>query len=92
VRAIFSPATEAGATFQSAAISPANAQDVVRRWAGAGVTAVASYNDDIAAYVIAGALRSGMKVPNELAVLAGSLQGVVDRPSERVVSVNVSPR
>jgi len=41
------------ATFQSGAISPANAQDVVRRWAGAGVTAVASYNDDIAAYVIA---------------------------------------
>jgi hypothetical protein len=33
-----------------------------------------------------------MKVPDDLAVLGGSLEGVVDRPSERVVSVNVSPR
>jgi DNA-binding LacI/PurR family transcriptional regulator len=69
LRRVRQGATQAGAKFQSAAISPANAQDIVRGWARTGVTAVASFNDDTAAFVIGAALRSGIKVPDDLAVL-----------------------
>lgn len=62
-------AETAGRTFRSAEISAMNAQDVVREWARAGVTAVAAFNDDTAAWVIGGALRSGLNVPDDLAVL-----------------------
>ena len=52
-----------------AAIDPANAGKVVARWRDSGVTGVVAYNDDIAALVVGAALRAGISVPGELAVV-----------------------
>lgn len=46
-----------------------NIIDVVGSWHADGVTAVAAYNDDIAATVVGSALRAGMTVPQDLAVI-----------------------
>ena len=43
--------------------------DLIRGWLGAGVTAVAAYNDDIAAAVVGTALRIGIHVPDDLSVI-----------------------
>jgi DNA-binding LacI/PurR family transcriptional regulator len=42
---------------------------VARRWRDAGVTAVAAYNDDVAALVAGAAIRLGLAVPGDLAVV-----------------------
>jgi DNA-binding LacI/PurR family transcriptional regulator len=69
----------AEATADSLGISPlvtadldfrlAELPDVIRGWLGEGVTAVAAYNDDIAAAVVGAALRLGIRVPEELSVI-----------------------
>lgn len=41
----------------------------VRRWAAAGITGIAAYNDETAAAVVAAALREGIPVPGEMAVV-----------------------
>lgn len=41
----------------------------VRRWHDAGVTGVVAYNDDTAATVVGAAIRDGMSVPGDLAVI-----------------------
>jgi DNA-binding LacI/PurR family transcriptional regulator len=41
----------------------------VRDWHQAGVTAVVAYNDDVAAAVAGAALRSGLSVPGDLAIV-----------------------
>lgn len=41
----------------------------VRDWHAAGVTAVATYNDDTAAALVGAALRAGLRVPEDLAVI-----------------------
>jgi DNA-binding LacI/PurR family transcriptional regulator len=53
----------------------------VRAWSGAGVTAVAAYNDDVALAVLAGAREAGLAVPSALAVV-----GVDDSPAARVAA------
>lgn len=47
----------------------ADLPDLIREWLGNGVTAVAAYNDDIAATVVGTALRMGIQVPDELSVI-----------------------
>jgi DNA-binding LacI/PurR family transcriptional regulator len=42
---------------------------VVRNWLSDGVTAVAAYNDDVAAIVAGAALRAGLRGPDDLAVI-----------------------
>ncbi|MFI6549326.1 LacI family DNA-binding transcriptional regulator [Streptomyces prunicolor] len=46
-----------------------SAREVVRDWLDAGVTGVAAYNDDTAATVMGAAVRAGVRVPRELAVI-----------------------
>jgi len=53
----------------TAAVDSANASDVIAGWHSAGVTGVVAYNDDIAAVVIGAALRHGIPVPEDLAVV-----------------------
>lgn len=43
--------------------------DAVRAWAEEGVTGVVAYNDDVAATVAGAALRSGLRIPADLAVI-----------------------
>ena len=46
-----------------------SAAEAVRAWHDAGVTAVAAHNDDTAAMVVGAALRAGLSVPADLAVI-----------------------
>ncbi|WP_017935796.1 LacI family DNA-binding transcriptional regulator [Nocardioides sp. Iso805N] len=45
------------------------AQEKVRSLVGAGITAVASYNDEVAITVLAGIRRAGLRCPEDLAVI-----------------------
>jgi DNA-binding LacI/PurR family transcriptional regulator len=45
------------------------ADEKVRRWVDAGVTAVAAYNDEVAITVLAGIRRAGLQCPEDLAVI-----------------------
>lgn len=47
----------------------ADLPDLLRSWLADGVTAVAAYNDDIAAAVVGTALRMGIRVPGDLSVI-----------------------
>ncbi|MBB6121340.1 substrate-binding domain-containing protein [Nocardiopsis algeriensis] len=46
-----------------------DAADTVRAWHRAGVTGVVAYNDDTAALAVGTALRTGLRVPEDLAVV-----------------------
>lgn len=59
--------------------------DVVSSWRADGVTAVAGYNDDIAATVVGAALRAGITVPQGLAVI-----GHDDTPTASMVHPQLS--
>ncbi|MBL7493821.1 LacI family DNA-binding transcriptional regulator [Frankia sp. AgB1.9] len=43
--------------------------EVVRGWHEGGLTGIAAYNDDVAAAVVGAALRLGLRVPEDLAVV-----------------------
>jgi DNA-binding LacI/PurR family transcriptional regulator len=55
--------------------TPGGGLAAVRRWAAAGVTAVAAFNDVVALAVLSGARAAGLDVPGDLAVV-----GVDDLP------------
>lgn len=46
-----------------------SAREAIRRWRDTGVTGVAAYDDDTAATVVGTAVRAGVSVPGELAVI-----------------------
>jgi DNA-binding LacI/PurR family transcriptional regulator len=50
-------------------VEAATVQDAVARWIATGVDGVVAYNDDIAALVLGAALRSGVAVPEQLAII-----------------------
>ncbi|MFB7890591.1 LacI family DNA-binding transcriptional regulator [Microbacterium sp. NPDC056044] len=52
-----------------AAFNADNAGDVIARWVADGVDAVVAYNDDVAARLLAAALRQGVDVPGRLAIV-----------------------
>ncbi|EFC83091.1 LacI family DNA-binding transcriptional regulator [Parafrankia sp. EUN1f] len=43
--------------------------EVVRRWLDAGITGVVAFNDDVAAAVASAAVRTGLRMPADLAVI-----------------------
>jgi DNA-binding LacI/PurR family transcriptional regulator len=44
-------------------------EQALEHWRAAGVTAVAAYNDELAAAVLQAALRSGLRVPEDLSII-----------------------
>ncbi|MEK6344767.1 MAG: substrate-binding domain-containing protein, partial [Curtobacterium sp.] len=44
-------------------------EQALDRWRAAGVTAVAAYNDEVAAAVLQAALRRGLRVPADLSIV-----------------------
>lgn len=42
---------------------------LLRSWKDSGITAIAAYNDDVAGAVVGAAIRSGLSVPEDLAVI-----------------------
>ncbi|MDR6907160.1 DNA-binding LacI/PurR family transcriptional regulator [Agromyces sp. 3263] len=59
--------------------------ELIAHWRDAGVTAVAAYNDDIAATTLGAALRLGLRVPDELAVI-----GYDDTPLATMIEPQLS--
>ncbi|ONH52056.1 LacI family transcriptional regulator [Frankia sp. CcI49] len=43
--------------------------DAIRRWLGTGITGVVAFNDDVAAAVTGAAVRAGLRMPADLAVI-----------------------
>lgn len=62
-----------------------NASQVVAEWHAAGINGVVAYNDEIAALVVGAALRLGLKVPEQLAVV-----GHDDSPLARLLLPSLS--
>lgn len=62
-------ADAAGATLADEIVDEGTVAAAVERWIAAGVTAVAAYNDDVAALVVGALLRAGRRVPGDLAVI-----------------------
>lgn len=58
-----------GLDFRVDAVDDADVDGMLDAWLAAGVTAVAAYNDDIAALVVGTAIRRGLEVPDRLAVV-----------------------
>jgi DNA-binding LacI/PurR family transcriptional regulator len=54
---------------QYVALHDGSAAAAIAAWRAAGVTAVAAYNDDVAAISTGAAIRSGVNVPGELAII-----------------------
>jgi DNA-binding LacI/PurR family transcriptional regulator len=62
-------AAAAGVDLRVAVVDEHDVARLVAEWVAGGVTAVAAYNDDIAALVVSAAVRSGIDVPRTLAVV-----------------------
>jgi len=77
-------AAAAGVELTTHVVVDLEPQDVLA-WHDAGVTAVAGYNDDIAARVLNAALRAGLEVPGRLAVV-----GHDDAPISQLVLPSLS--
>lgn len=58
-----------GTDFDTDKVDHHNVGTVLRTWRNEGVTAVAAYNDDVAALIISAAVRQGLTVPERLAVI-----------------------
>jgi DNA-binding LacI/PurR family transcriptional regulator len=52
-----------------AAVTESEVADLVAAWRAAGVDGVIAYNDDVAALVLGAAVRAGVRVPDELAII-----------------------
>lgn len=50
-------------------VHDASSRSAVQEWSSNGITAVVAYNDEIAAAVVGAALRKGLSVPADLAVI-----------------------
>ena len=68
-----------------AALTEQNALAIVAEWASIGVDGVVGYNDDIAALVLGAALRTGIRVPDQLAIV-----GHDDTPVARLLVPSLS--
>ncbi len=60
---------QAGASLLDATIDDRTVGEVLARWREDSVTAVAAFNDDTAAAVVGEAVRSGLRVPDDIAVI-----------------------
>jgi DNA-binding LacI/PurR family transcriptional regulator len=78
-------ASRLGLAFTTASVDEDTVGLSVAAWIDTGVTAVAAYNDDIAALVVGSALRSGVRVPEQLAVI-----GHDDTPLARLLVPSLS--
>lgn len=74
-----------GALVGEGAIGERDAAAVLSEWISAGVDGVVAYNDDIAALVLGAALRAGIRVPDELAII-----GHDDTPLARLLVPSLS--
>ncbi len=69
----------------AAEVDEGNVAALVADWAGRGVDGVVAYNDDVAALVLAAALRQGIAVPERIAIV-----GHDDAPLARLLVPSLS--
>jgi DNA-binding LacI/PurR family transcriptional regulator len=62
-----------------------NVMDLVAAWHGSGITGVVAFNDDVAALVVGAAVRLGLAIPGDLAVV-----GHDDSPLSNVFVPSIS--
>jgi DNA-binding LacI/PurR family transcriptional regulator len=73
------------AQLEKRVVSAASAGDHVSRWHQSGITGIVSYNDEIAAIVAGAAVRLGLRIPDDLAVV-----GHDDSPLSRIFVPSLS--
>lgn len=78
-------AAQLGLTLHTAPVDEQGELPDVREWVGDGITGVAACNDTIAATVVGAALRAGLSVPGDLAVI-----GHDDAPVARLMVPSIS--
>jgi DNA-binding LacI/PurR family transcriptional regulator len=78
-------AEESATSLEVVRVDESNVANLVSAWHRAGITAVAAYNDDIAALIVGACLRAGLAVPSELAVI-----GHDDAPIARTMVPSLS--
>lgn len=66
-------------------VTESNAEALVADWVSAGVDGIVAYNDDIAALLLRAALRAGVRIPDELAIV-----GHDDTPLARLLTPGLS--
>ncbi|MRG60369.1 LacI family DNA-binding transcriptional regulator [Agromyces sp. CFH 90414] len=71
-------------------LTDASASAAVRRWREAGVTAVAAYNDDVAAAIVGAAVRLGFSVPADLSVIGHDDTPLASMFEPRLSTINVN--
>lgn len=78
--------TISGASFVvESVVTEDNAASEIRRWIDHGVDGVVAYNDDIAAITLGAALRAGIAIPEQLAIV-----GHDDTPLARLIVPSLS--
>ncbi|WP_374975688.1 LacI family DNA-binding transcriptional regulator [Microbacterium trichothecenolyticum] len=84
----------ASISFTTAPVDHTTAQEQVNAWTRSGVSGVVAFNDDTAAQVLGAALRNGLRVPDDLAVIGhdDSPIATMTFPSLSSVRVDVSGR
>lgn len=78
-------AVESAVTLEIVSVEESEVAKNIAQWKQKGVTAIAAYNDDIAAVIVSACLRSGISVPGELAVI-----GHDDAPIARTMVPSLS--
>lgn len=82
-------AARLGVALTVAPVGADSARSSVARWIADRVTAVAAYNDDIAALVVGAALRSDTAVPGRLAVIGHDDTPLAERFVPAISSIHV---
>jgi DNA-binding LacI/PurR family transcriptional regulator len=70
---------------EEGAIDEANSSHRLTAWVAAGVNGIVAYNDDVAALLLGAALRAGIRVPEDLAIV-----GHDDTPLARLIVPSLS--
>ena len=74
---------------ESAAVDVRSIDEVVDRWMKRGASAVVAYNDDVAALVVGAAVRHGIAVPDQLAVIGHDNTPIAELFVPSLTSINV---
>ena len=82
-------AARRGLDFTVAEVDEDNSHAVLDEWVASGVTGIAAYNDDVAALVLGTALRAGLAVPQQLAIVGHDDSPIAKRLVPSLSSIHV---
>jgi DNA-binding LacI/PurR family transcriptional regulator len=82
-------AARIGLDFCVAEVDEDNSQVVLDEWSALGVTGIAAYNDDVAALILGTAVRAGISVPTQLAIVGHDDSPLAKRLVPSLSSIHV---